>query len=411
MIRINENYAKLASSYLFSEVSRRVDAYRKAHPQASVIRLGIGDVTLPLAPAVLAAFHAGVEDLGKEETFKGYGPDLGYEFLRAAIAEGDYASRGADITPAEVIISDGAKCDTANIQELFATDVRIAIPDPVYPVYIDTNVMAGRTGPYREGRYGGVIYLDCVEENGFVPDPPRTRVDLVYLCFPNNPTGATISRAALSAWVDYARASKALILYDAAYVSFIRDPAIPQTIFEIPGARECAIEFRSFSKTAGFTGTRCAFTVVPKDCVAWDAAGKPHSLHELWARRMATKFNGVSYPVQRAAAAVYTPQGSAETRAQTDYYLGNARLIREKLTALGFPCAGGENSPYLWVKTDMDSWAFFDALLDAAQVVVTPGSGFGLCGESYVRISAFNTRENVQAAMERIAGAASRLRR
>ena len=411
MIRINENYTKLASSYLFSEVGRRVESYRRAHPQASVIRLGIGDVTLPLAPAVLAAFHAGVEDLGREETFKGYGPDLGYDFLRSAIADGDYKARGADIAPQEVFISDGAKCDTANIQELFAHDLRIAIPDPVYPVYIDTNVMAGRTGPYRDGRYGGIIYLDCVEENGFVPDPPRTRVDLVYLCFPNNPTGATITQAQLAAWVDYARSSKALILYDAAYVSFLRDASLPQSIFEVPGARECAIEFRSFSKTAGFTGTRCAFTVVPTECMAWDGAGKAHSLHDLWSRRMATKFNGVSYPVQCAAAAVYSPQGRAETRAQADYYLGNARIIREKLMAMGFPCTGGENSPYIWVKTELDSWGFFDALLDAAQVVVTPGAGFGLCGEGYVRISAFNKRESVQTAMERIAAAAPRLRR
>ncbi len=412
MIRINENYPKLASSYLFSEVSRRVEAFVKANPGGEpVIRLGIGDVTLPLTPAVLAAFHAAVDDLGREETFHGYGPDLGYDFLREAIAENDFRARDAEISAEEIIISDGSKCDTANIQELFAHDLRIAIPDPVYPVYVDTNVMAGRTGPFRDGRYGGVIYLDSVEENGFVPDPPRSRVDLVYLCFPNNPTGATISRELLAAWVEYARSSRALILYDAAYVSYIRDEALPQSIFEIPGARECAIEFRSFSKTAGFTGVRCAYTVVPKDCRAWDGGGDAHPLHALWARRQATKFNGVSYPVQRAAAAVYSAAGKKETRALSDYYLGNARIIRQKLTALGFPCTGGDNSPYIWVRTDRDSWEFFDALLTNARVVVTPGSGFGRCGEGYVRISAFNKREKVEQAMERFASAAPALRR
>jgi len=410
MIRINENYAKLASSYLFSEVTRRVEAFVKAHPGRPVIRLGIGDVTLPLSPTVLAAFHAAVDDLGREETFRGYGPDLGYDFLRSAIAEGDYRARGAEISPDEIFVSDGAKCDTANIQEIFAHDLRIAVPDPVYPVYVDTNVMAGRTGPFRDGRYGSLIYLDSVEENGYVPDPPRTRVDLVYLCFPNNPTGATITRAQLGDWVEYARKGKALILYDAAYVSYIRDESLPQSIFEIPGARACAIEFRSFSKTAGFTGTRCAFTVVPKECMAWDAAGTAQSLHAAWSRRQATKFNGVSYPVQRAAAAVYTPAGRSETRALTDYYLGNARIIREKLTSAGFPCTGGDNSPYIWVRTGTDSWEFFDALLERAGVVVTPGSGFGRCGEGYIRISAFNKREKVEQAMENFAAAAPGLR-
>ncbi len=411
MIRINENYSKLASSYLFSEVARRVEAYVKAHPGKTVLRLGIGDVTLPLAPSVVAAFHAAVDDMSREETFRGYGPEPGYEFLREAIAQGDYRGRGAEIAADEVFISDGAKCDTANIQELFAHDLRIAVPDPVYPVYVDTNVMAGRTGPFRDGRYGSLIYLDSVEENGFVPDPPRTRVDLIYLCFPNNPTGATITRDQLAAWVDYARRSRALILYDAAYAAFIRDESLPRSIYEIPGARACAIEFRSFSKTAGFTGVRCASTVVPKECVAWDADGSAHSLRDLWFRRQATKMNGVSYPVQRAAAAVYTEAGRAETRGQADYYLGNARVIRDRLTRIGFPCTGGDNSPYIWVRTDMDSWAFFDALLDRAGVVVTPGSGFGRCGEGYVRISAFNKREKVEEAMEKIAAAAPALRR
>ncbi len=409
MIRINENYTKLASSYLFSEVSQRVEAFVKAHPGAPVIRLGIGDVTFPLTPAVVAAFHTAVDEMGRDESFRGYGPDFGYEFLRSAIAENDYRARGAEVASDEIMISDGAKCDTANIQELFAHDLRIAVPDPVYPVYVDTNVMAGRTGPFRDGRYGSLIYLDSVEENGFVPDPPRSRVDLVYLCFPNNPTGATITREQLSAWVQYARKSRALILYDTAYVAFIRDESLPQSIFEIPGARECAIEFRSFSKTAGFTGTRCAFTVVPKECMAWDAAGSAHSLHALWGRRQATKFNGVSYPVQRAAAAVYSLQGKTEARALCDFYLGNARIIRDRLAAAGFSCTGGRNSPYIWLKTDMDSWAFFDALLEQAGVVVTPGSGFGKCGEGYVRISAFNKREKVEQAMAKIEAAALKL--
>jgi LL-diaminopimelate aminotransferase len=387
-----------------------VQAFQAAHPDTPVTRLGIGDVTLPLTPTVLTAMQEAVREMGSASTFRGYGPDLGYDFLRAPIAEIDYRSRGADISPEEIVISDGSKCDTANIQELFAGDLRIAIPDPVYPVYVDTNVMAGRTGPFHDGRYGGLIYLDCTEENGFVPDLPKSRVDLVYLCFPNNPTGATITREQLAAWVDYARKAKALILYDAAYVSFIRDESLPQSIFEIPGARECAIEFRSFSKTAGFTGTRCAYTVVPTSCKAWDAAGKEHSLHQLWSRRQATKFNGVTYPVQRAAAAVYTAEGRREARALSDYYLGNARLMRERLTAMGYSCTGGENSPYLWVWTGMDSWKFFDLLLEKAGVVVTPGSGFGTCGEGFVRISAFNSRENVEKGMQKMAGAAGALK-
>jgi LL-diaminopimelate aminotransferase len=410
MIRINENYSKLSSSYLFSEVARKVRAFQAAHPDTPVTRLGIGDVTLPLTPSVLAALREAVEEMGRESSFRGYGPDLGYDFLRAPIAEIDYRARGADISPEEIVISDGSKCDTANIQELFANELRIAIPDPVYPVYVDTNVMAGRTGPFHDGRYAGLIYLDCTEDNGFVPDLPKSRVDLIYLCFPNNPTGATITRDQLAAWVDYARKAKALILYDAAYVSFIRDPSLPQSIFEIPGARECAIEFRSFSKTAGFTGTRCAFTVVPTACMAYDAAGNPYSLHQLWSRRQATKFNGVSYPVQRAAAAVYTAQGQKEARGLSDYYLGNARIMRERLTVMGFPCAGGENSPYLWVWTGMDSWKFFDLLLEKAGVVVTPGSGFGTCGEGFVRISAFNSRENVEKGMRKMAAAAGALK-
>jgi len=405
MIRINPNYPKLWSSYLFSEVSRRVAAVKAAHKDKKVISMGVGDVTLPLTPSVVTAFRQAVEEMGKAETFRGYPPELGFDFLRAAIAENDFRARGVDISPEEIAISDGAKSDTANIQELFAGDIRIAIPDPVYPVYVDTNVMAGRTGAFRDGRYAGLIYLDCTEDNQFIPDPPKSRVDLIYLCFPNNPTGAVIDRARLAAWVDYARAAKALILYDAAYVCFIRDSSIPQSIYEIPGARECAIEFRSFSKTAGFTGTRCAYTVVPKSCMAWDADGKEYPLRDLWSRRQSTKFNGVSYPVQSAAAAVYTPEGKKETRALSDYYLSNARLVREKMGSLGFSCIGGENSPYIWARVDDDSWDFFDRLLAKAAVVITPGSGFGRCGEGYIRMSAFNTREMVEEAMERIASA------
>ena len=407
MIRINPNYPKLSSSYLFSEIGRRVAAFKAKNANAKVISMGVGDVTLPLTPSVLTAFHQAVDEMGNARTFQGYPPELGFDFLRAAIAENDFKARGADISPEEIAITDGAKSDTANIQELFATDIRIAIPDPVYPVYVDTNVMAGRTGPFRDGRYGGLIYLDCTEDNQFIPDPPKSRVDLVYLCFPNNPTGAVIDKARLAAWVEYARAAKALILYDAAYVAYIRDDSIPRSIYEIPGARECAIEFRSFSKTAGFTGTRCAYTVVPKTCKAWDADGKEHSLHALWSRRQSTKFNGVSYPVQRAAAAVFSPEGKKEARGLSDYYLGNARLIRQKMEALGFPCVGGENSPYVWARVGEDSWQFFDNLLAKAQVVVTPGSGFGNCGEGYVRMSAFNTRELTEEAMERMSKVAA----
>jgi LL-diaminopimelate aminotransferase len=403
MIRINENYGKLVSSYLFSEISKRVQAFQAGNPERKIIRLGIGDVTLPLTPAVVTAFRAAVDEMGAEKSFRGYGPELGYEFLRERIAEVDYRARGAQVDADEIVVSDGSKCDIANFQELFAPDIRIAIPDPVYPVYVDTNVMAGRTGPFRDGHYGGLIYLDCTEDNGFVPDPPKTRVDLIYLCFPNNPTGATASRAQLTAWVEYARKAKALILYDAAYVSFIRDPAIPQSIYEIPGAREVAIEFRSFSKTAGFTGTRCAFTVVPKDCMAWDGSGAAHSLHGSWSRRQSTKFNGVSYPVQKAAAAVYTPEGQKEARGLSDYYLGNAAIIREKLGALGYSCTGGENAPYIWVAAGRDSWEYFDMALEKAGVVITPGCGFGRCGDQYIRVSAFNSRENVVEAMEKIA--------
>ncbi len=403
MIHVNENYAKLQASYLFAEIARRIRAYEAENPPRPIIRMGIGDVTEPLPPACVAAMHRAVDEMAARETFRGYGPEQGYAFLREAIAANDFQSRGADIAADEVFVSDGAKCDTANIQELFADKIRIAVPDPVYPVYVDTNVMAGRTGPAADGRYAGLVYLDGSADNGFVPPLPAEAVDLIYLCFPNNPTGATATREQLAAWVDYARANKAIILFDAAYEAFIRDPSIPHSIFEIPGARECAIEFRSFSKTAGFTGTRCAFTVIPKDCHAYTAKGEPVALHPMWMRRHTTKFNGVSYPVQRAAEAVYSPEGQKQVRDIIDFYLGNAAIVRETMRKLGLSAVGGENSPYIWVRTGGSSWDFFDRLLRECQVVVTPGAGFGRCGEGYIRISAFNSRANVEEAMARIA--------
>lgn len=402
MIRVNENYLKLKASYLFSDIARRVADFQKENPDRKIIRMGIGDVTEPLPPAVIKAFHEGVDEMASASTFHGYGPEQGYGFLRELIAREDFQSRGADIAPDEIFISDGAKCDTGNIQELFAGDIRVAVPDPVYPVYVDTNVMAGRTGRDAGGRYEGLVYLEGTRANGFIPDLPKEPVDLIYLCYPNNPTGAAITREQLGKWVDYARKHKALILYDAAYESFIRDPSLPRTIYEIEGAREVAIEFRSLSKTAGFTGTRLAFVAVPKTCVAYDSAGNGHSLHALWNRRQSTKTNGVSYPVQKAAAAVYSPEGRAQTKALVDHYLSNAAIIRREMTSLGYDCVGGENSPYVWIDGKMGSWEFFDMLLREAAVVCTPGAGFGACGEGFIRISAFNSLENVQEAMERL---------
>jgi LL-diaminopimelate aminotransferase len=404
MITINENYLKLQASYLFAEIKNRTAAFQKAHPEREVIKLGIGDVTRPLPPACVQAFHRAVDEMADEATFRGYGPDQGYLFLREKIVENDFQLRGADIAADEIFISDGAKCDTANIQEIFAKDIKIAIPDPVYPVYIDTNVMAGRTGSYDQGRYAGIVYLEGSRQNRFVPELPKERADLIYLCFPNNPTGATITKSELQEWIDYARANKALILYDAAYEAFIRDEELPKSIYEIEGARDVAIEFRSFSKTAGFTGLRCAFTVVPKTCSAYTADGTRQPLHPLWFRRHSTKFNGVSYPVQKAAEAAYSAEGRVQTRALSDYYLKNAALIRQEMSALGFDCIGGENSPYIWVDGKSDSWEFFDRLLEKAAVVCTPGVGFGKCGQGYIRISAFNHFENVQKAMARVRG-------
>ena len=402
MIRVNENYLKLKASYLFVDIAKRVAAFTAAHPEKKVIRMGIGDVTRPLPPVCIKALHEAADEMAAEATFKGYGPEAGYEFLREAVAENDYRARGCQIGADEIFVSDGAKCDTANIQELFAGDIKIAVPDPVYPVYVDTNVMAGRTGENVGGRYQGFIYLNSTAENNFIPELPKEKVDLIYLCFPNNPTGAAITKAELKKWVDYAKENKSLILYDAAYEAFIRDESLPRSIYEIDGADEVAIEFRSFSKTAGFTGTRCAFTVVPKKVKAYTSSGEAVALNPLWNRRQSTKFNGVSYPIQKAAAAVYTAEGKAQVKALIDFYLENAKIIREKMTSLGFACTGGENSPYIWVRTGCESWSFFDKLLNEAAVVTTPGSGFGSCGEGFIRISAFNSRENVIEAMNRI---------
>lgn len=405
MIRINENYTKLKASYLFADIARRVNTYVAAHPAQPVIRLGIGDVTEPLPPVCVEALHAATDEMGRRATFKGYGPEQGYAFLREAIAQHDYTARGCAIAADEIFVSDGSKCDCGNLQEIFATDIRLAIPDPVYPVYVDTNVMAGRTGANIDGRYQGITYLESTPANGYVPGVPATAADLIYLCFPNNPTGAVATRAQLTEWVAYARQHQAVILFDSAYEAYIRDPEIPHSIYEIEGARDVAIEFRSFSKTAGFTGTRCAYTVVPKALKARDAGGGMHSVHALWNRRHTTKFNGVAYPIQKAAAAIYTAAGQQQAGALIDFYLENAKLIRTAMTQLGFACIGGDNAPYIWINTGRDSWEFFDLLLNQAQVVCTPGAGFGKCGEGHVRISAFNSRENVETALARIAAA------
>ena len=402
MITINEHYLKLQASYLFSDIAKRVNSYQENNPDKDIIKLGIGDVTRGLPPACVAAFHQAVDEMAADASFRGYGPEQGYDFLREKIAINDFQARGAEVSPDEIFVSAGAKCDTGNIQELFSLDAKIAIPDPVYPVYLDTNVMAGRTGTWDNGRYQGVYYLDSTRENNFVPELPTEQVDLIYLCFPNNPTGSTISKAQLKAWVDYARENKALILFDAAYEAFVRDESLPKSIYEIEGAREVAVEFRSFSKNAGFTGTRCAYTVVPKECMVYDSTGGRQALHPLWNRRHCTKFNGVSYPVQKAAEAVYSQEGKAQVQELASYYLNNADLIRREIGALGFDQVGGENSPYIWIDGGRDSWEFFDLLLNDAGVVCTPGAGFGKCGQGYIRISAFNSYENVEKAMGRI---------
>ena len=403
MIRANDNYGKLKASYLFSDIRKKVEKFQNDNPEKTIIRLGIGDVTRALPDACIKAFHRGVDEMASDETFKGYGPEKGYEFLREKIARFDFKSRGADISPEEIFISDGSKCDTGNFQELFATDIQVAIPDPVYPVYLDSNIMAGRTGEFENGRYQGIHYLDCTAENDFLPEPPDERVDLIYLCFPNNPTGTTATKTDLKKWVDYARENKALILFDAAYEAFIRNPEIPHSIFEIEGAKEVAVEFRSFSKLAGFTGTRCAFTVVPKECMIYSGNGEQISLNALWNRRQSTKFNGVSYPVQKAAEGVYSEEGQKQVKELVSYYLENADIVTSAMKSLGFDFVGGQDSPYVWIDGNgRDSWDFFDMLLTRAGVVCTPGAGFGKCGNRYIRISAFNSRENVQEAMARL---------
>ena len=401
MFRINENYLKLPGSYLFSNIAKKVNAFTAAHPDKPVIRLGIGDVTQPLAPAIIDALHEAVDEMAHEETFHGYAPDLGYEFLRYAIVEGDYKARGCEITADEVFISDGAKCDSGNIQEIFSLDNKIAVCDPVYPVYVDTNVMAGRTGTYdpKSEIWSDVIYMPCTSENGFAPELPRETPDIIYLCFPNNPTGAAISKDRLQEWVDYANRVGAVIIYDAAYEAYISEEDVPHSIYECDGARGCAIELRSFSKNAGFTGTRLGFTVIPKELKCGDV-----SLHGLWARRHGTKYNGAPYIIQKAGAAVYTPQGRRQVQEQVAYYMKNAKAIYQGLKEAGYSVSGGVNAPYIWLKTPdgMSSWEFFDYLLEHANVVGTPGSGFGPSGEGYFRLTAFGSYENTLAAIKRI---------
>lgn len=405
MLHVNENYSKIKASYLFTEIAHRVSAHQAANPDAKIIRLGIGDVTEPLAPAIIEAMHKAVDDVSKRESFYGYGPEQGYAFLREKVAAIDFAERGVDISADEIFISDGAKCDCGNIQELFGDDVKIAVGDPVYPVYVDTNVMAGRTGVNENGRYANLTYLTCDASNGFVPSPESAKgCDIVYLCYPNNPTGAVATKEQLQAWVDWANANKALILFDAAYEAFIRNPSIPHSIYECESAKKCAIEFRSYSKTAGFTGIRCGYTVVPKDLVAYAADGSSVELRPMWMRRQTTKFNGASYITQRGAEAIYSPEGREQCRKTIDFYLENGRLMKEALESFGYRVTGGGDSPYLWVDAKGGSWEIFDKLLKEANVVTTPGAGFGAAGEGYIRISSFNSRENVLEAIERFKG-------
>jgi len=407
MAYLNENYLKLKAGYLFPEIARRVKRYCEENPDGAgrLIRCGIGDVTEPLPAAALAALHQSVDEMGRRETFRGYGPEQGYEFLRHAIARNDYRDRGLDVADDEIFVSDGSKCDCGNILDILGAQNRIAMVDPVYPVYVDTNVMAGHTGPADEsGAYDGLVYLPCTEANGFVPEIPRDPVDVVYLCFPNNPTGATATREQLTAWVEFALKHRSILLYDAAYEAYIGDPALPHSIYEIPGARECAIEFRSFSKNGGFTGLRCAFTVVPKSVLAYTSRNEPLPLHPLWLRRSTTKFNGVSYPVQRAAEALYSNEGRAQVRALVDHYMGNASILRDGARSAGLPVFGGVNAPYLWVRTPagISSWDAFDRMLNRANVVITPGGGFGRSGEGFFRISAFNSRSNASETSDRL---------
>jgi LL-diaminopimelate aminotransferase len=402
MIRANEHFLNLKSSYLFVEIANRVKAFTAAHPEAAVIRMGIGDVTEPLPLACREAMKAAVDELGDRATFQGYGPSEGHAFLREAIARHDYATQGCNVAADEIFVSDGSKQDSANIGEIFAVDSRVAVSDPVYPVYVDSNVMAGRSGVPDGNRYQRFVYLEATPENHYMPALPKTKVDLIYLCYPNNPTGVVATREQLTEWVQFALEHHAVIIYDAAYEAFIQDPNIPHSIYEIEGARRCAIEMRSFSKIAGFTGTRCAFAVVPKDLILHDSGDEPISAHKLWNRRQSTKFNGVSYPAQKAAAAVYTPEGQEQVKALVSFYMENARLIRDAITALGLDCVGGDNAPYVWIQVPGSSWDFFDRLLHEASIVCTPGAGFGNCGEGHIRLSAFNSRQNVLEALERL---------
>jgi len=407
MVRINENFLKLQTGYLFPEIGRRRRQFQVENPDAKIISLGIGDVTEPLAPAVVEAMKRAVEEMGRKETFRGYDDSgLGYEFLRQAICDGDFRARGVQIDIDEIFVSDGAKCDTGNIQEVFGLDNVVAVTDPVYPVYVDTNVMAGRTGQANErGQYEKIVYMPCTAENGFVPALPSESVDLIYLCYPNNPTGAVATTEQLKKWVDYARDTKAIILFDAAYEAFIVDAHIPHSIYEVPGAKDVAIEFRSFSKTAGFTGVRCAFTVIPKQLKAYTGDGRAVEVNQIWHRRHCTKFNGVSYVTQVGAAAVYSPEGKKQIRDTIALYMNNAKLIRESLTKLGYKVYGGVNAPYIWLKTpkSMSSWDFFDHLLAEAHIVGTPGVGFGPAGEGYFRLTAFGNPEDIEEAMHRFA--------
>lgn len=408
MAHLNSHYLKLKAGYLFPEINRRVKAFTDANPEAAarLIRCGIGDVTEPLPLAVREAMHKAVDELGTSEHFRGYGPEQGYEFLRKAIAENDYRSRGLDVADDEIFVSDGSKCDCANILDVLGHENRIAVMDPVYPVYVDTNVMAGHTGEASDaGFYEGLVYLPCTAENGFMPDVPTEKVDLVYLCSPNNPTGAVATRERLEKWVAYALANDAILLYDAAYEAYITEPGVPRSIYEIPGARQCAIEFRSFSKNGGFTGVRCAFTVLPKDLLCTSADGEKRPLHPLWNRRFSTKFNGVSYVTQRAAEALYSSEGKAEVAALVSHYMGNARILREAVSGAGLTVFGGVNAPYIWVRGPQGatSWDIFDRVLNEANIVITPGSGFGSAGEGYFRISAFNSRLKAEEAARRFA--------
>lgn len=404
MLKINENYLKLPGNYLFAEIKNRVNDFKTKNPDADVISLGIGDVTQPLNDEIVSALHNAVDDMSIAESFKGYGPDQGYRFLIDAIIKNEYTARGVELDHDELFISDGAKCDTGNFQEIFGIDNTIAVTDPVYPVYVDTNAMAGRTGEFIDGKWSNVIYMPCTAENSFTPELPEKTADIIYLCSPNNPTGTTLSKEELQKWVDYAKENGSIILYDAAYSAYITDVDVPHSIFEIDGAKEVAVEFRSYSKKAGFTGTRCAYTVVPKALAVKSESGEVVSLNRLWARRVATKFNGVSYIIQKGAAAVYTEAGKKQTSDTISYYTENAKIIREGLTELGLTVFGGVNAPYIWLKTPegMTSWDLFDELLNEVNVVGTPGSGFGPSGEGYFRLTAFGSRENTIEAVKRI---------